>query len=129
MKNTTSSLLVTSTYQAGIRKNKYVKIICQHPGLSNKFGNIINDIGLELLIESPIQIDKTLHLLCTCTPTTKDHTKILPTISDRSITLVQMGIKPMRISEPYKIILCKRANWDNMKRQKEKTKWRSPCWE
>ena len=96
-------------------KDNYVKTSCQHPRLHEKFGNIINDAGLEQIIDLPTRLDNTLDLVCTNTPSKVDHTEILPPISDHSIPLVEMDIRPIRITQkPRKIHLYKRADWDAM---------------
>ena len=59
-------------------KDNYVKTSCQHPRLHEKFGNIINDAGLEQIIDLPTRLDNTFHLVCTSTPSKVNRTEILP---------------------------------------------------
>ena len=59
-------------------KDNYVKSSCQHPRLHEKFDNIINDAGLEQIIDLPIWLDNTFDLACTGTPSKVCCMEILP---------------------------------------------------
>lgn len=84
--------------------------------LSEMFINMINQIGIEQIVDFPTRKDNILDLFCTNQPALITKIKTIPGISDHDIVLVDAICKPKRAKQSqHKIYLWKKADLNQMK--------------
>ena len=88
---------------------------CRFQETYEELANIMDDTGLQQLVEEPTRGQNTLDLLYSNSPGRVCNTEVLPGISDHNIPSCVVDIIPLRrIQKPRWITLYNKADWANI---------------
>ena len=103
-------------------KTLNIKPSCPTPGQHNQFIDILADNGLTQIVEIPTRCDNVLDLIAVNNPTLVSRIEVLPGIADHDAVFAEIDINPKRYNQKRrKIPLYKKANWNKIKEDMEKT--------
>jgi hypothetical protein len=104
-------------------KNNQVKTNCPYPNMHHRFGDTLDDKGLTQLVEDPTRKENVLDLIITNNPTTVNHVRVVPGISDHDgCATAQFDLNPTRSRQkPRRVPLYRRAKWDCLKDHMKET--------
>jgi hypothetical protein len=86
------------------------------PRLHHAFIDMLNDCGLEQLVEEPTRQENTLDLIITNSPQLIPRIEILPGLSDHDAVYCEVTIHPQKRKQvPRLIPLYKKADWDGLR--------------
>ena len=86
-----------------------------YPGLHQRFGELLNERGLEQMVEEPTRGEATLDLMVTNNPTRISKVQVIPGISDHDCVLIDLDQRVIRHKQtPRQIPLYKKAQWEEL---------------
>ena len=97
-------------------KSNTLKPNTQYINIHHKFTDILDDNGLNQLVEKPTRGDNILDLIVTNHPTCFWRIKVIPYLSDHDIVYAEIDILPVRNRQkPHQIPLYSKAKWGNVR--------------
>ncbi|CAG2222065.1 unnamed protein product [Mytilus edulis] len=97
-------------------KTKSLKPNTQHTNIHHKFTDILDDHGLQQMVEEPTRESNALDLIIPNFPNSFNKVETIPGISDHDIVFAELNtILSKQTKKPKKISLYKQTKWENIK--------------
>ncbi|MCG7878228.1 MAG: endonuclease/exonuclease/phosphatase family protein, partial [Candidatus Thiodiazotropha endolucinida] len=97
--------------------NNCLKPNCNYPTLTYQFVDLLDDLSLTQLVNTPTRGNNVLDLVIANNPSLIAACRVIPGVSDHDAVLTEVNLKPIRNKQnPRKIPLYKKADWIGLRK-------------
>jgi hypothetical protein len=97
-------------------ETKTLKASTPFVNLHHHFKDLLDDLGLDQIVEEPTRDKNTLDLYVTNRPNLFPHLEIAPGLSDHAVVYAEFQLRPLRIRQKVREVPCyKKANWEGLR--------------